>query len=78
MGLRAKNDRKRLAALTSVKARGGCEAVLALKPTGGAANLGQLSPPSSRKPDGLLRSGRKNLISKFTRVKYPSVHEFTA
>jgi hypothetical protein len=77
MGLRAKNDRKRLAALTSVKARGGCEAVLALKPTGGAANLGQLSPPSPRKPDGLLRS-RKNLISKFTRVKYPSVYEFTA
>jgi hypothetical protein len=78
MGLRAKNDRKRLAALTSVKARGDCEAVLALKPTGGAANLGQLSPPSSRKPDGLLRKGRKNLISKFTRVKYPSVYEFMA
>ncbi len=78
MGLRAKNDRKRLTALTSVKARGGFEAVLALKPTGGAANLGQLSPPSSRKPDGLFRKGQKNLISKFTRVKYPSAYEFTA
>jgi hypothetical protein len=78
MGLRAKNDRKRLATLTSVKVRGGFEAVLALKPTGGAANLGQLSPPSSCKPDGLLRKGRKNLISKFARVKYPSIHEFTA
>jgi hypothetical protein len=77
MGLRAKNDRKRLATLTSVKARGGCEAVLALKPTGGAANVGQLSPPSPRKPDGLLRRGRINLIPKFIRVKFPSLHEFT-
>ena len=78
MGLRAKNDRERLAALTSVKARGGCEAVLALKPTAGAANLGQFFPPSSRKPDGLLRKGRKKLIAKFPRVKYPSVYEFAA
>ncbi len=78
MGLRAKNDRKRLAALTSVKARGGFEAVLALKPTAGAAKLGQLSPPSPRKPDGLLRKGRKNLISKFTRVKSPCLVHFTA
>jgi hypothetical protein len=30
------------------------------------------------KPDGLRRISRKNLISKFTRVKYSSVYEFTA
>jgi hypothetical protein len=78
MGFRAKNDRKRLAALASAKARGGCEAILALNPTAGAANLGQLFPPFSRKLDGLLPRGRKNLISKFTRVKYPSVYESTA
>jgi hypothetical protein len=78
MGFRAKNDRKRLAALTSVKAREGCEAVLALKPTEGAANLGQLFPPVPCKPDGLLRASRKNLISKFTRVKCPSFYELTS
>jgi hypothetical protein len=78
MGFRAKNDRKRLAALTSVKARDGCEAVLALNPTEGAANLGQLFPTAPCKPVGLLRISRKNLISKFSRVKYPSVYEFTA
>jgi NAD(P)H-hydrate repair Nnr-like enzyme with NAD(P)H-hydrate dehydratase domain len=33
MGSGDKNDRKRLAALTFVKARGGCEAVLAPHPT---------------------------------------------
>jgi hypothetical protein len=78
MGMRARNGRKRLAALTSVKARGGFEPVLALMPTAGAANLGQLSPPLSRKPNGLLRKGRKNLISRFTRDRYPSIYEFTA
>jgi hypothetical protein len=78
MGFRAKNGRKRLAALASAKARGGCEAVLALGPTAGAVNLGQLFPPSSPKLDGLLRRGRKNLISKFPRVKYLSLYEFAA
>jgi hypothetical protein len=78
MGFRAKNDRKRLAALASAKAKGGSEAVLALNSTAGAANLGQFSPPSSPKPDGLLRRGRKNLIAKFSRVKYLSLYEFTA
>ena len=73
MGLRAKNDRERLAAWTSVQARGGSEAVLALKPTEGAANSGHLSPPFPRKPDGLLQKGRKQLIHEFTRVKIPSV-----
>jgi hypothetical protein len=46
MGCRAKNDRKRHAALTFVKARGGCETVLALKPTAGAMNVGHLFPPA--------------------------------
>ncbi len=78
MGFRAKNDRQRLAALASAKARGGSETVLALNPTKGAANLGHVFPPSSCKPDGLRRSDRKNLISKFPRVKYLSVYEFTA
>jgi hypothetical protein len=78
MGLRAKNDRKRFAAWTSVQARAGFEAVLALKPTAGAANAGHLSPPYPRKPDGLLRIGRKQLITAFPRVKTPSVYEFTA
>jgi hypothetical protein len=78
MGFRAKNDRKRLAALASAKARDGFEAVLALNPTAGAVNLGQFSPPSSPKPDGLLRRGRKNLISKFPRVNCLFLDEFMA
>jgi hypothetical protein len=78
MGLRDKNDRKRLAAWTSVQARDGFEAVLPLKPTAGAANSGHLSPPFPRKPDGLLRKGQKQLISEFPRVKMPSFYEFTA
>jgi hypothetical protein len=78
MGSRAKNDRKRLAALMSVKARDGCEAVLALKPAEGAAILGQLFPPVPCKPDGLPRTSRKNRISKFTRVKCPSFYELTS
>ncbi len=78
MGLRDQNDRKRLAALTSVRARGGTEPVWALISTAGAANSGQLSPTAPRKPDGLLRFGRKNLISEFPRVKTPSFYEFTA
>jgi hypothetical protein len=44
MGSGSKNDRKRLAALTSVKARDGCEAVLTPHPTEGAANSGQIVP----------------------------------
>jgi hypothetical protein len=78
MGLRDKNDRKQRAALTSVKARGGFETVLPLKPTEGAVNLAHLFLPSPLKPDGLLRKGQKNLMAKFPRVKYPSVYEFTA
>jgi hypothetical protein len=78
MGLRAKNVREQLAALTSVKARAGREAVLALSPTAGAANLGQLFPASPCKPDGLRRISRKNLVSKFTRVKYPSIDKVMA
>ncbi len=75
MGSGVKNDRKRLAALTSVKARGGCEAVLAPDPTAGAANLGQIVPLVPRKPDGFLRNNRKNLVSEFPRVKKPSSYE---
>ncbi len=52
MGFRVKNDRKRRAALTSVKERAGCEAVLPLKPTAGAVNVGHLWPPDPCKPDG--------------------------
>jgi hypothetical protein len=75
MGLRGENDRKRLAALASAKVRDGFEAVSPLKPTEGAANSGHQSPPSPRKPDGLLRKSRKQLISEFTRVKMASVYE---
>ena len=75
MGLGGKNDRKRLAALTSVKARGGCEAVLPPNPTEGAANSGQIVPLAPRKPDGFLRNNRKNLITEFSRVKMPSNYE---
>jgi hypothetical protein len=77
MGLRARNGRKRLAALTSVRARDGSEAVRALNPTEGAENSGQISPPAPRKPDGLLRIGRANLISEFPRVKMLPIYEFT-
>jgi hypothetical protein len=75
MGSGVKNDRKRLAALTSVKARGGCEAVLASHPTEGAANSGQIVPLVPQKPDGFLRNNRKNLVSEFSRVKMPSIDE---
>ena len=75
MGSGVKNDRKRLAALTSVKARGGCEAVLASHPPEGAANSGQIVPLVPRKPDGFLRNNRKNLVSEFSRVKMPSIDE---
>jgi hypothetical protein len=78
MGFRAKNDRKRHAALTSVKARGGFEAVLPLKPTAGAVNVGHLLSPVPCKPDGFQRTSRQNLISTFPRVKCPSFCEFTA
>jgi hypothetical protein len=78
MRLGAKNDRKRLAALASASARGGFVTVLAPDLTAGAANLGHVFPPAPCKPDGLRRISRKNLISKFTRVKYPSIYEFTA
>jgi len=75
MGSGDKNDRKRLAALTSVKARGGCEAVLAAHPTAGAVNSGQIVPLVPRKPYGFLRNNRKNLISEFSRVKTSSIDE---
>jgi hypothetical protein len=78
MGFRGKNDRKRLDALASAKARGGFEAVLALKPTAGAANSGQISPRAPRKPDGLLRFAQRNLISEFPRVKMASIYEYAA
>jgi hypothetical protein len=77
MGLRFENDRERLEAGTSVPARGGSEAVSHLRPTEGAANSGHLSPPSSRKPDGLLRKSRKQLSAELTRVKLASVYEFS-
>ncbi len=75
MGSGAKNDRKRLTALTSVKARGGYEAVLAPHPTASAANSGQIGPLVPRKPGGFHRNNRKNLISEFPRVKMPSSYE---
>jgi hypothetical protein len=78
MGFRGKKDRKRLAALASAKVRGGSEAVLPLNPTEGAANSGHTSPRDPRKPDGLLRFARRNLISEFTRVKSASVYKFTS
>jgi hypothetical protein len=78
MGFRAKNDRERHAALTSVKARAAREAVLPLKPTAGAVNVRHLLPPAPCKPDGLRRISRQNLIYTFPRVKYPSFYEFTA
>ena len=78
MGFRAQNDRKRLAALASAKARDGSEAVWALKPTEGAANSGRIVPLAPPKPDGLLRINRKNPISEFPRVKMASVYEFTS
>ena len=78
MGLGCENDRKRLEALASAKARDGSEAVSHLKPTAGAANSGHLSPPSPRKPDGLLRESRSRLISEFPRVKMASFQEFTS
>ncbi len=55
MGLRTENDRERLEALASARVRDGSEAVSPLEATAGAANSGHLSPPSPRKPDGLLR-----------------------
>ncbi len=77
MGLRAENDRERLEALGSARARDGSEAVSALKPTAGATNAGHLSPPSPRKPDGLLRKSRSQLSSEFPRVKMASLYEFS-
>jgi hypothetical protein len=78
MGLRYENDRERLEAGTSVPARDGSEAVSHLKPTEGAANSGHLSPPSPRKPDGLLRISRKQLIAEFPRVKMASGYEYAS
>ncbi len=75
MGSGAKNDRNRLTALTSVKARGGYEAVLAPHPTASAANSGQIGPLVPRKPGGFHRNNRKNLISEFPRVKMSSSYE---
>jgi hypothetical protein len=78
MSLRDENDRKRLAALASAKARGGFEAVSPRKLTAGAANSGHIVPLAPRKPDGLLRINRKNLISEFPRVKIASLCDFMA
>jgi hypothetical protein len=78
MGLKAKNDRERRAALTPVTARDGSEAVLALNPTEGAGNVGDLLLPAPCKPDGFRRISRQNLIATFSRVKCPSFYEFTA
>ena len=75
MGFRAKNGLKRLDALTSVKARDGSEAVLALNPTEGAANSGHICPVDPRKPDGLLAVARKNLGAEFPRVKMATIYE---
>jgi hypothetical protein len=75
MMFRDENDRKRLAALTSVKARGGSEAVSPLNITEGAANSRHLSPPFPPKPDGLFRKSQKQLICEFPRVKMASVYE---
>ncbi len=77
MGSRCENGRERLEALASAKARDGSEAVSPLKPTAGAANSGHLSPPSPRKPDGLLRKSQRQLISEFPRVKMASLYEFS-
>jgi hypothetical protein len=78
MRFRIENDRKRLAALASAKARGGSEAVSILNLTAGAANSGHLSPTSPCKPDGLLRISRKQLVPEFPRVKMAPIYEFTA
>jgi hypothetical protein len=59
MGFGDKNDHEQLATLTSVKARGGHEAVLPQNPTVGAVHLGQLSLPSPCKPDGLQGEAEK-------------------
>jgi hypothetical protein len=75
MDIRGNNDRKRLEALASAKARDGFEAVLPLMSTEGAANSGHMSPPLPRKPDDLLPESRRHLISEFTRVKMASVCE---
>jgi hypothetical protein len=75
--LEPKNEGEQLAALAFAKVRDVCEAVLSPSPTAGAAALGQLFLPAPCKPDGLRQISRKNLISKFTRVKYSSVYEFT-
>ncbi len=77
MGSRCENGRERLEALASAKARDGAEAVSPLKPTAGAANSGHLSPPSPRKPDGLLRISQRQLISEFPCVKMASLYEFS-
>ena len=78
MGFRAQNDRKRLAALASAKARDGSAAVWALKPTEGAANSGRIAPLAPRKPDGFLRINRKNPTAEFPRVKMASIDKFTS
>jgi hypothetical protein len=74
MGLRAQDGRNRLAALASAWARICYEVVWSLRPTAGAANSGQFSPPDPCKPHGLLRISRKNLISEFSRVKVTSAY----
>lgn len=72
------NGRKRLAALTSVKARGDFEAVARPMTTEGAGNPGHLFRLDPCKPDGWLRIKPKNLIAGFPRVKTRPVYEFTS
>jgi len=76
MGFRAKNGRKRLDALTSVKARDGSEAVLAANPTEGAVNSGHISPHDPRKPEGLLAVARRNLSPNSPALKRPRFMSF--
>jgi hypothetical protein len=78
MVLRDRNDRKGLEARASARARDGFAAVLFLRTTEDAANSGHLLSPSPCKPDGLLRTSRKHLMTEFPRVKMTSVCESTA
>jgi hypothetical protein len=78
MRLGDENGRKRRAALTSVKARAGYEPVSSPDLTEGAANSGHIRLLAPCKPDGLPRIDQTDLISEFTRVKTPSVYEYTS
>lgn len=78
MALWFENGRKRLAALTSVRARDDFGPVLNLKATEGAANPGQPFRPDPCKPDGFLRIRPEALTSGFPRVKTRPIYEFTS